>query len=276
MSQYADPDDFAIASTYHVLLRETEALEKTVGTVLEIEIHGTSGSAADFRGVSFYRELDARYRSGKLSIVSAFSTLCVVLKEIDRYRAILGNLAGFVSRDQPLRPAKVAVDLTALLEEAVDLFEAAAFSKGILLHLDGPRAAAINGDPALLYRVFVNLLDNAIKYSFSTTAHSGQRHVDIQCRRHSADGQYLVSVTSYGVGISPKEISSGVVFEYGVRGEWATDREREGTGIGLAECKRIVEAHGGSIKLRSEPRSTDPKNPAYVTTVSVVIPHGER
>jgi signal transduction histidine kinase len=269
MSQYADSDDLALGSTYHVLLRETEALEKTIGTMLSIEPHASGTSSTDFRGTSFYRELELRYRNGKLNMSATFSTLRVVLKEVDRYRAILGNLVGFVSRDQPLRPNRVPVDLATLLEEATDLFEASAFAKGISLQLEAPRAALIHGDPQLLYRVLINLLDNAIKYSFSTTAHSSQRHVDILCRRHSTDGQYLISVTSYGVGVTLEEIESGAIFEYGVRGKLASDREREGTGIGLAECKRIVDAHGGSIKLKSDPRSG-----AYVTTVNVVLPSG--
>lgn len=267
MSQYADPEDLTLGTTYHVLLRETEALEKTVAEMLNIERHSTTGTGTDFAGVSFHREFEVRYRTGRLTVSSAFSALRLLLKEIDRYRTTLANLVGFVSREQQLRPQFASIDLVALLEEAVDAFEAPALTKGILIRCDLPPSAAIRADPQLLHRLFVNLLDNAIKYSYRTTAHTAQRHVDVQCKRHSTDGHHLVSVTSYGVGIEQEEIDSGMLFEYGVRGKWARDREREGTGIGLAEAKRIVDAHNGFIKLKSEARSG-----AHVTTVTVVLP----
>lgn len=267
MTQYADSDDLALGATYHLLLRETEALEKTIATMLNIEPHGKSDSREGFGAKSFYRELDLRQKAGNLTPGSILAALRVVLKEVDRYRTTIANLAGYVSRDQPLRPTKTDLDLVLLLEEAIDVFEAPAFAKGVLIQLEAPPSVIIRADSQLMFRVFVNLLNNAIKYSYTTTGHSGQRHVDVQARRHSSDGRYLVNVTSYGVGITAAEIASGSIFEYGVRGELASDREREGTGIGLAECKRIVEAHGGTIRLKSEPRSA-----AYITTVSVVIP----
>ena len=267
MSQYADPEDLALGTTYHVLLRETEALEKTVAEMLNIERHSTSGADSDFVGISFHRELEVRYRSGRLSVSAAFAVLRILIKEIDRYRTTLANLVGFVSRHEPLRPRFSHVDLVAVLDEAIDAFEAPALGKGIQIRADAPTSASVRADPQLLHRLFVNLLDNAIKYSYQTAAHTAQRHVDILCKRHSADGSYLVAITSYGVGIEQSEIDSGELFEYGIRGKFARDREREGTGIGLAEAKRIVDAHNGSIKLKSQARSG-----AHVTTVTVIFP----
>lgn len=98
-------------------------------------------------------------------------------------------------------------------------------------------------DARRVERVLYNLLDNAIKYS----PEGGNIAV-----RATAHGQeVVVSVLDEGLGIRAEELDS--VFERFHRGQVARTRGIAGTGIGLAICKGIVQAHGGRIWAESPP-----------------------
>ena len=98
------------------------------------------------------------------------------------------------------------------------------------------------GDPAMLRQVWVNLLDNAVKFS----APDGRLTVEVGARE--AEGQSVYWVRDRGVGFDARygeKVFS--VFER-LHGD-----EYEGTGIGLAICRQIVEAHGGRVWAESTP-----------------------
>jgi PAS domain S-box-containing protein len=98
------------------------------------------------------------------------------------------------------------------------------------------------GDPAMLRQVWVNLLENALKFS------RGRERPRIRVDGQAADGQVAYSVHDNGVGFDR---------QYGERLFQVFERlhgsDYEGTGIGLAICKRIVEAHGGRMWCASQP-----------------------
>lgn len=255
----------ALQETLHVLMRGTAALQASMRATLMTKDRSRSPEVLP---KSFYRLLEWQRHSGQLPaarIADAFATL---VREVDRYGVVVANLVGFLNRDEVLEPKRTRVDLDPLLSDVVDIFDGLARTKGIDIKLEMHGASFVFGDEVMLYRLFVNLVDNAVKYSYSTTDKSEVRHVDVKCRRHSVEGDFVVTVQSYGVGVDDDEILSGVLFEYGKRGRLAADREREGSGIGLAEAKRIVEAHHGHIKIGSERKSQT----TYLTTVTVIIP----
>ena len=102
---------------------------------------------------------------------------------------------------------------------------------------------AIRADREALSRAIWNLLENAGKYS--------QPHTLIRVfARHNA-GTVSLGVEDHGDGIAPAE--QGRIFQKFVRGADAKRAGIRGVGIGLALVKRIVEAHGGSVRLESEP-----------------------
>jgi two-component system sensor histidine kinase KdpD len=94
-----------------------------------------------------------------------------------------------------------------------------------------------------LARALWNLLENAGKYSEPGT------QIRVFARRHG--DSVLLGVDDEGVGIPPGERDK--IFQKFVRGSDAKREGVRGVGIGLALVKRIVEAHGGSIRLESEP-----------------------
>jgi two-component system sensor histidine kinase KdpD len=112
-------------------------------------------------------------------------------------------------------------------------------------------------DPVLMEQVFVNILDNAIKY----TQEGGQ----ITVEAHPSDGELTVRVSDDGVGIPPEARNAVFDIFYRVR---AKDSQIAGTGLGLSICRGIIEAHGGRITARDSPF-------AKGTTIEIMLPVGE-
>jgi signal transduction histidine kinase len=101
----------------------------------------------------------------------------------------------------------------------------------------------VRADGGMLLRVFVNLVGNGIKYQ-----PKGQKAV-IDVDFNDAGDCWDIRVTDNGIGIAPQYHS--VVFEPFKR--LHRQDEYEGSGIGLAVCRRTIERHGGKIRLESEP-----------------------
>lgn len=257
----------------HALERETGALQKAIERELLLDDSNkkteTSRGSLNLRNRSFYRDLEWRMARGQLNSTKTTRTLFLIIREVNLFRVMVQNFLGSVTHDQPLTLDKRPVKLIPIIEEVVDLFEFSATDKGVELrtHLAGDPTVIV--DRELIHRVLVNLIDNAIKYSYSSAEYASQRYISIESRRHSKDGDWLLSVASYGVGIDEAEISSGFIFKYGARGAFASERNRVGTGIGLAEAKRIVEAHQGKINVESHKLAG---GETFLTTVKVVIP----
>jgi len=103
-------------------------------------------------------------------------------------------------------------------------------------------ALTLNGDLQAISQLVDNLLDNAIKYT------SAGGSVTINIDKHGQKARLQVSDT--GIGISVKHQKR--IFERFYRVDKARSRELGGTGLGLSIVKNIVEAHGGSITLKSQ------------------------
>lgn len=98
-------------------------------------------------------------------------------------------------------------------------------------------------DPARIEQVMSNLLDNAASYSASS--------MPIEVAVTNQNGDALVSVKDYGVGITAEDAKS--IFEPFYRGTAGAASGSRGAGLGLTICRRIVEAHDGRIWVESVP-----------------------
>ena len=135
---------------------------------------------------------------------------------------------------------KNEIDISAILEDACDLFQSAAEDKGTTLFCQINEGIEIDGDIRLIQRMIANLLDNAIKF----TAPDGRVDVSIH-----ADGNRKVNITvsDTGIGISPEDLTQ--IFERFYRCD--PSRSQAGTGLGLSFARTVARAHGGDITVNS-------------------------
>ncbi len=135
------------------------------------------------------------------------------------------------------------LDLTTLVQAAVDAVRASADAKRIALTVQVDAAAArVSGDPERLQQVIWNLVNNAIKFTPKDGA------VDVALARVGTDVQLTVRDT--GEGIAADFLPH--VFERFRQAEGSTSRRYGGLGLGLALVRHLVEAHGGTVRAESD------------------------
>jgi PAS domain S-box-containing protein len=164
------------------------------------------------------------------------------------------------------------INVTDILQDIIGLYQIDAFLKGIKINEPDKRNIEVVAAREKIERMLSYIIQNAVKYSFKR---DGYIKVDIQ----ESEKEIRIDIEDYGVGITSEEINSGKIFEYGYRGKFSWDRNRTGSGIGLAESKRIVEAHGGKILLKSIPvgsTSVITQNTPHKTIVSIIIPTNQK
>lgn len=135
-------------------------------------------------------------------------------------------------------------DLRSVVEKSVSVLQAQAARKDILIALQLPDSLPLTaGDPSLIEQVLVNLIGNAIKYSPS------QSKIGIETAVGSKDVSIHVIDNGYGI---PKEALPRIFDKFYRVAEMRESGETEGSGLGLALVKEIVEKHGGFIKVKSK------------------------
>ncbi len=142
---------------------------------------------------------------------------------------------------------QVDFHLDEVISAVTELFGPRASSKGLSLGTDVPITVprALNGDPTRLRQLLFNLVGNAIKFT-----ERGRVDISLRCEE-AGDGRMLLrgEVRDTGIGMTPEQQRR--IFDTFVQGDSSTTRRFGGTGLGLPICKRIVEANGGELWVRS-------------------------
>jgi signal transduction histidine kinase/ActR/RegA family two-component response regulator len=140
-----------------------------------------------------------------------------------------------------LRPERI--DLAAALRSAAEAADAKVRHARCTLELKlPPEPLWVRADPVRLAQVFVNLLDNAAKYS------AADGRIVVTLRREGDEA--AVSVCDTGAGIPAEMLAR--VFDLFAQVDRTLDRAQGGLGIGLALARNLLELHGGRIEARSE------------------------
>jgi PAS domain S-box-containing protein len=140
-------------------------------------------------------------------------------------------------RTAAFRPA----DLAAQTRELASLFHSAVERAGLLFMVDcPPLSEAVYVDVEMWERIVLNLISNALKYTLSG---------EIQVRLRPAKEGACLTVCDTGIGIPEAELPH--LFDRFYRVPDAAGRSHEGTGIGLALVRELVELHGGTVQVRS-------------------------
>lgn len=176
----------------------------------------------------------------------------VVLSEADRLSGLVEELLDF-SRMETGRLSVVSqpLNISELLTESVDMYIELARQQGIELVFTRPAEdVTVLGDPNRLKQVFINIIDNAVKY----TEKGGQVLVD----QITEEGCVRITVKDTGVGIPAQDIDRVKEKFY------KANKTVRGSGIGLAVADEIIKQHKGLLFLES--------TEGVGTTVTIVLP----
>jgi K+-sensing histidine kinase KdpD len=168
--------------------------------------------------------------------------LQLIEDECDDMETLLSNLLNsalidlnhFILEPQPLRLSKIAQEAAAEMKRRTDQHRMI-----VDFPLDFP---SVQADARWIKQAFLNLLDNAIKYSPEgglIVIHGEARPTDI-----------VINISDQGIGISPEDMIP--LFDKYVRAKSPPETQIPGTGLGLPITRRIVEAHGGHIWAQSK------------------------
>jgi signal transduction histidine kinase len=150
------------------------------------------------------------------------------------------------------------VDISSVLYRAVEIVRSRYnLNEKILRMTDPPDDLMVLGDESDLITVFVNLLDNAVKYS------NDDRKISVRLKKTALNNKVDIFIRDNGLGIPQEELKR--IFKRFYRVSNASTKETKGTGLGLAIVRTIVKKHGGKI-------SVDSKGEGRGTTFDVQLP----
>ncbi|WP_379126955.1 sensor histidine kinase [Paenibacillus sp. sgz500958] len=164
----------------------------------------------------------------------------IISKESDRLIGLVEEILDFAKLQQnEMKLSMGIVNVKVLLQETILNVWAKAEKKGIHLRLDSEESIFVKGDANRLKQVFLNLVDNAIKFSHPDSV------IELTASRLS-EREALIRVRDAGIGISEEHLSR-------VRDRFfQVDALNGGTGLGLAISQQLVDLHNGRLELNSE------------------------
>jgi light-regulated signal transduction histidine kinase (bacteriophytochrome) len=191
---------------------------------------------------SFCQLLEKRY-AGKLD-ERGLEYIGFAVDGAKRMQRLINDLLTF-SRVGRLGATHTEVDLDDTLNAALGNLSTAIDEADAEIVRPEEPLPIVDGDPTLLAMLWQNLIGNAVKFRREGLA--PRIVIDCQPRTDSEDQEWLFSVEDNGIGIAEDFTDKVFVIFQRLHGR----DEYSGTGIGLALCKKIVEHHGGSIRVDS-------------------------
>ena len=216
---------------------------------LRTPLNAINGFSEIMLGEMFGPLGDKRYREYSQDILSSGQHLLALINDIlDMSKIEAGKMN---LRFEPIH-------LQDVVDDCVRLVRNRAESTGLTLETDLPDLPEIEADYRALKQVLLNLLSNALKF----TPNGGRVRVSAEMRRDALGERVRVNVHDTGIGISKADLTRlARPFE---QIESQHSKTQQGTGLGLALTKSLVEMHDGVLELASEP--------GQGTTVSFTLP----
>jgi signal transduction histidine kinase len=172
-----------------------------------------------------------------------FAALATGLRSVQTAVELCGDLLEVSRLQGGFTISPQAVPLARLLEETVQMLQPVAAQRAIALEANRPEAELqAVGDERLLRRMLTNLVSNGLRFA----PHGGVVHVE--ALRGSQPGSVQLRVSDNGPGILPEDRER--IFVPFMQGRGESSR---GTGLGLALCREIAQAHGGQIWVEARP-----------------------
>jgi len=180
-----------------------------------------------------------------LTEAEAKNTLRTIERQGNRLTQLVQDLLLLSRIDLQSTPAKqLSCCLNSLVDDLADEFSALAIASNIDLKtkINTPEPLFVLGNEEQLYRLFANLVINAIHY----TLEGGKVIIHLKREDHYA----LIQIQDTGIGIAPKEQAH--IFDRFYRVNSDRSRQTGGAGLGLSIAQAIAQAHQGNIRVESE------------------------
>jgi signal transduction histidine kinase len=206
--------------------------------------------------------------SGRRTEAEYHELLALVIDQCSALQTLVNQLLLLAETDADrLQTDPEPVALDQVVARATEMFEAVAEFHGIELRTAGLAPALVAGNRHHLRQVVNNLLDNAIKFTAANLPaqaepgtnggppareSGGRPTIDVELVRDDQRQQVRLRVTDGGIGIAAEHLPH--IFERFYRSDKVRGRDSatHGNGLGLSICKAIVEAHSGTIQVRSQ------------------------
>jgi heavy metal sensor kinase len=177
-------------------------------------------------------------REGKRPVGEYRQALDDLAEETTRLRGLTEDLLRLARGEDMSAAHCERVVLSDLLTDVVDSLRPLAEAKGLGVRVQIPAGLVLSGDTDALIRLFVNLMDNAIKYT---------ERGEITVTARSEKKELIVELTDTGIGIAPEHLPH--IFDRFYRIDPA--RSVGGAGLGLAIARQISQSHGGRLEVHS-------------------------
>ncbi|MFA4981032.1 MAG: ATP-binding protein [Candidatus Omnitrophota bacterium] len=171
--------------------------------------------------------------------------LGIIYQDSDRLANLINDLLD-LSRIESgnMKMEFETLEILPIVNHCVNVLERPAKDKSLSVKVNIPdNAAKVAGDNKRLLQVFLNLLDNAVKY----TPEGGSIAINASDKGNVVQ----IDISDTGIGISEKDLPR--IFERFYRVDKARSRELGGTGLGLSIVKHIIQAHNGQVWVQSTP-----------------------
>ncbi len=175
-----------------------------------------------------------------------------------------------------VKPQFTPLNLGAIVTEMIELHKLQAEAKGVSFEVIGiADLPTVHGQEMEVRRVLYNVLNNAIKYSYHSIP-AAQRKIRVKIKMpydpRSPERHFSISIENYGLGLAKEELANA--YKPGFRGRQAIAEVPIGAGIGLSEATKIMKAHKGKVRIRSEQLHEGTLGGhTYLTTVDLIFPY---
>lgn len=213
----------------------------------------------------------------KIGVLTGLATLSIAREAIAAVETPLEALYEFVITGERSADTREVVPLETCVTDATNSLTDFAHERGVRILFESHSRTEVEVRRLEITRAVQNLLHNAIKYSWAR----GEKPpwVTVLVRINELAMAEVV-VENWGVPIPEEEIAKGLIFRFGFRGRFSSDRGRLGTGVGLADSLSIAQAHKGSLRIESRPAAPNgnPKeyDQPFVTRAFLALPLARR
>ena len=231
------------ASSYRALIRANDELRAAQSRLIEAErlaaigelsasvAHGIRNPLAGIKAAAQFADLDlAKDHPLHENIVD-------IISEVDKLESRIKALLDFA---KPFQPRPAACQVSRLIADAVSSLRTQIHTQGITLYTEiDPALPEVELDYAQIEQVLLALLSNAVE------AMPRGGRLDVHARLVDGRGRLAIDVADTGPGIMPEQMPSLFKLFFTAK--------PNGTGLGLAVAKKVIELHGGTIRAESEP-----------------------